>query len=198
MSVDKARKDFEAIINQTIKPLGAEEATVNSVNVTDHTVRCTGHRTHRFYEDITYVPIFGSLENGIIATPEVDTIVIVFQMDRDSAFVVASGKISQLLLTSPLINIFFVDEYKITDEENVELKITPDTGMELTMSDVDFKVNNDGMKLTVGANDHKTGWQDLKTAFGTMTFNSPNGPTSIAININAINAAIDKILNTLQ
>jgi hypothetical protein len=199
MSIENSRKNLEKIILETVRPLGAEEATVFEVDVTNHRVKCTGNRSSRIY-DAPYVSLLGDnvLNNGVIAVPEVNTIVLVVEMDRDSQFVVASGKLSQLLINSPLIQHFIVDEFSISDEEDLLLKVTPDNGFELDMAQLEFKANDSGMKLAVGSNDFKTGLQDLKTALEQLTVNAPNGPTSPPINVAAITAAMTKMLSCLQ
>jgi hypothetical protein len=67
-----------------------------------------------------------------------------------------------------------------------------------TIGEVEHKIDENGLKLTKGSDDLKEGFTDLKNAIGQMTFNTPNGVSSIPTNITAINQALDKILNTLQ
>ncbi len=63
---------------------------------------------------------------------------------------------------------------------------------------VEYKLDANGMGLTVGSNDLKEGLQDLKTAIGQLKVMTSQGQSSIPINISDINSAFAKILGTLQ
>lgn len=64
--------------------------------------------------------------------------------------------------------------------------------------DVEHKLDENGLKLTVGSSDLKEGLSDLKTAISQLKVMTSQGQSSIPININDINSAFDKILGTLQ
>jgi len=65
-------------------------------------------------------------------------------------------------------------------------------------NDVEHKLDENGLKLTVGSNDLKEGLSDLKTAISQLKVMTSQGQSSIPINFNDINSAFDKILGTLQ
>lgn len=67
-----------------------------------------------------------------------------------------------------------------------------------TIEDMEYKLDANGLKLTVGDNDFKEGISDLLTALEQLTVNTPNGVSSVPVNVFAITAAKDKILGTLQ
>lgn len=67
-----------------------------------------------------------------------------------------------------------------------------------SIENMEYKLNANGLKLTVGSNDLKEGLTDLLTALEQLTVNTPNGVSSVPVNVSAITAAKDKILATLQ
>lgn len=176
-----ARQNFEKIIRETIKPLGAEEAEVISVDVPNFTLRATGQRTGRNYFDVKFVALPGDMNNGIIPIPEIGTVVLIVQMDRNDSFVAVSGKLSQLLLTAPTIESHFTDSLKITDNADMLMEVLPN-----------------GVKIQVGSNSYKEGLAEFKAAFQAMTVMTSQGASSTPINIANIVAALDKMLACLQ
>lgn len=60
------------------------------------------------------------------------------------------------------------------------------------------ELTEDGLKLTVGSNDLKSGIEDLKAAMQNLTVMTAQGQSSIPINQTNINNAFTKILGTLQ
>lgn len=70
--------------------------------------------------------------------------------------------------------------------------------IETIINNTEYKLDRNGLKLTVGDNDLKEGLSDLLAALEQLTVNTPNGVSSVPVNKPAITAAKNKILGTLQ
>ncbi|MEJ1242109.1 hypothetical protein WBG78_28435 [Chryseolinea sp. T2] len=68
----------------------------------------------------------------------------------------------------------------------------------LIFGNTEYKLSEQGLKLTVDSDDLKTGMQDLKSALMAMTVNTPVGTSSIPCNVADIEAALNKIIATLD
>lgn len=68
----------------------------------------------------------------------------------------------------------------------------------ILIENTDYKIDSNGLKLSVGNNDLKEGLEELKTAIGELKVMTSQGQSSVPINLPAINSAFDKMLGVLQ
>lgn len=101
------------------------------------------------------------------------------------------------LILIPSIGSFVIVGQTANDQPHV-LMFSEIDSLSTLFENVEYKLDENGMKLTVGNNDFKEGISDLLTALEQLTVNTPNGVSSIPVNKAAITAAKNKILGTLQ
>ncbi len=187
MSLEAAKQNFQKIVRNTVVPLGAELAEVQEVDITNFTIKATGQKTARFYSDVPFVAVRGEMES-IVCIPDVGSYVLIVDMDRNDSFVALTGKLTQIIANAP----------SIVNNVNTEYEINLKEDEQADENDSELKLTSDGLFLKVADQSFKDAITDLKTAIGQLTVNTPNGPSSVPVNINALNQAFDKILSCLQ
>lgn len=103
----------------------------------------------------------------------------------------------QGLVIVPKQNSFVIVGQTANEQPHVVMFSEVDS-TETIINSMECKLNENGLKLSVGSNDLKEGLSDLLTALEQLTVNTPNGVSSIPVNKAAITAAKNKILGTLQ
>lgn len=190
-------QNLKKLVKASVTQQGAEICDVVSVDLTNLTINVVSQRNKRNYPEVSLVSIKGEMES-IVCVPEVDSSVLVIRTEDNEKFIALTGKLAQIISNAPSIVNNIVDEFIVTDNEDLEYKLTPDNGLELTMSDVEYKVNNDGMKLTVGSDNMHSFITDLLTYLEQLTVNTPNGPSSPPINVADFTALKTKANNLFQ
>jgi len=175
-------ENLKKFVQQNSVPqLGAELCQVSSVDVTNFSVTCVGQSTGKVYYDVPLVSVLQQ-NQSIVPIPDLDSFVIVVQIDKFNSFVCLTGQLTQLYFTSPQVITTINDKFQITDADN----------------NFDFEITPNGMKLVVGDQSFKDAITDLKTAIENLTVMTSTGASSVPINLSSIDDAFTKILSVLQ
>lgn len=101
------------------------------------------------------------------------------------------------IIPIPAVGSFVIVGQTATEQPHI-LMFSELDSMSVLFDGSEFKLDENGLKLTVGSNDLREGVQALKDALANLKVMTAQGQSSIPTNVLDLNNACDKIIGTLQ